>query len=329
MPGTITDDKCAFAPDDVANLQKHTVTLQNHSEFTTGIRQPNVTTCISREFLLRKFIIGGLAALVLTGLANRAKAGCVNSYYPTDAKCRDAWRFLDLDGSVNSLYSGSPRQFISSRHDGHGWFDNLKTGDYIDKGSYYFLDEGQYYYLDKTQYKLLGGANYILGHPCYPKLFERNSELASGFANRRKIYVPWYDNYWDYLTTGNSALSGCLRTVCNAMPTDNYVVWHSYFKPGDNIDKWRYQYLDKGRYYHLDVTQYKWLGGMAYLFESTHYGNPAYYASDSHHAIREIMLKKSQTETASIMTGQTIPEPASVMILGLGSLIFFLRRRIR
>ena len=49
-----------------------------------------------------------------------------------------------------------------------GWSYYSNAGDYIDIGQYYLLDKAQYYYLDKWQYKLLGGANYILGHPCYP-----------------------------------------------------------------------------------------------------------------------------------------------------------------
>lgn len=51
--------------------------------------------------------------------------------------------------------------------------DGAHAGDYIDREWYHLLDEGQYQYLDRGQYNLLGGLSYQLGHPCYPKLFER------------------------------------------------------------------------------------------------------------------------------------------------------------
>jgi len=39
-------------------------------------------------------------------------------------------------------------------------------------------------YLDRGQYNLLGGLSYQLGHPCYPKLFEKDLDQAVGFTNR-------------------------------------------------------------------------------------------------------------------------------------------------
>jgi len=327
MPGTITDDKGAIAPDDVAKLQKHTVTSQNPSEFTTGIRQSKVTACTIKELLLRKFIIGGLAALILIGLADRVNAGCVNldCIYPGHSQSRCASWTFDSDAYPQSVYMSSPKPFTTERYS--DWHVYFKTGDYIDKEWYYFLDEGQYYYLDRTQYKLLGGANYMLGHPCYPKLYERRPDRAAGFTNTRDI--SWFDSgFFDNLCTGYSVPLSCNR----------YAGWGCHFKTGDNIEKLRYSYLDKGRYYILDVTQYKWLGGMAYLFESTHYGNmysfyspyhSAHDTSDSYHSIRQIMIKKSETEIASIMTEPTIPEPASVLLMTLGTTIITLCRRKR
>lgn len=211
--------------------------------------------------------------------------------------CRDASQFLDLDGFVNSMYTGSPKQFITSRHNGCNWYGPLKTGDYLDRWWYSFLDEGQYYYLSRTQYKLLGGLSYILGHPCYPKLYERRSEQAVGFTNRRRIYLPWYDCCWDYLTVCKPISLG---NVCTGYivqkPVDKYVVWHSCFKPGDYIEKFRYSYLDKGRYYILDKIQYKWLGGLAYEFERPYHGNSYTYGSpysyDSHCLLNNLKHKK-------------------------------------
>ena len=68
--------------------------------------------------------------------------------------------------------------------------DGAPAGDYIDREWYYLLDDGQYYYLDRGQYNLLGGLSYQLGHPCYPKLFERDLDQAVGFTNR--VNTAWF-----------------------------------------------------------------------------------------------------------------------------------------
>ena len=62
--------------------------------------------------------------------------------------------------------------------------ERYNAGDYLDRGWYYLLDDGQYCYLDRGQYNLLGELGYLLGHPCYPKLFERELDQAVGFTNR-------------------------------------------------------------------------------------------------------------------------------------------------
>ncbi|MHC4241508.1 MAG: PEP-CTERM sorting domain-containing protein [Planctomycetota bacterium] len=54
---------------------------------------------------------------------------------------------------------------------------------YIDSQWYYFLDYGQYYYLDREQYNLLGELGYFLGHPFYPKLYEKELGQTIGFTN--------------------------------------------------------------------------------------------------------------------------------------------------
>jgi len=333
MPGTIKDGKSAIAHSSNVASPKYRAQFKNLESK-------------SADFGLRKLVIGGLAALLSICPAGIAEARYVNldCAEPTYVTCRDASRFLDLNAFINSMYSGSPKQFITSRHGGCGWHDscgwysNRNTGDYLDRWWYDYLDEGQYYYLDRTQYKLLGGLSYILGHPCYPKLYERRSEQAVGFTNMRRIGLPRFDCCWDYLTTCKPA---SLSNVCTGYilqkPTDKYVIWHSCFKPGDHIEKLRYRYLDKGRYRMLDETQYKWLGGLAYLFESPSLGNwytySSPYSSDfpyrydsldclDFHRLFETLTTEDITEEI-----HTIPEPASAMILGLGSFILALRRR--
>ena len=117
--------------------------------------------------------------------------------------------------------------------------ESFNAGDYLDRGWYYFLDEGQYYYLDRGQYNLLGGLSYRLGHPCYPKLFERDLEQAVGFTNR--VNTGWF-------------------SLCGGqVPISEYVIWGRHFNAGDYIDRVRYYYLNKGRYYYLDELQYNLL----------------------------------------------------------------------
>jgi hypothetical protein len=304
MPCTVKDDKSAIAQTSGVELQRHKARFENLAGFAANSNQPQAST----PKLVISNWTGGLAVLLLICLAARVDAGLanLNCSPSTYVKCRDAARFLDIDGFVNILYSGSPKQFITGRNNSYGRYNHRKTGDYLDKEWYQYLDEGQYYYLDRTQYKLLGGASYILGHPCYPKLYERRSGHTAGFTNRRRIHIPWYDCYWDYLSS-----SAC--TGYNGIPIDNYVVWHSYLKPGDNIEKLRYRYLDKWRYYILDVTQYKWLGGLAYEFETIHSRN--WYMYDSLYCYNFYgLLKKINKESMST------PEPATIAFMGLGVL---------
>ena len=94
------------------------------------------------------------------------------------------------------------------------------------------MDDRQYNYLDRGQYYLLGGLSYQLGHPCYPKLFERDWIPAIGFTNR--VNTAWF----------------IVRS--RQVPISEYTVWSCYFNAGDYIDRGRYYFLDKGQYYYLD-----------------------------------------------------------------------------
>ncbi len=145
---------------------------------------------------------------------------------------------LGLASRVNATY------FYSDG--GHG-----SAGDYLVRGWYYLLDDGQYYYLDKGQYNLLGELGYLLGHPCYPKLFEREVDQAVGFTNR--------------VNTGWFSVGG------EQVPISEYVVWSRHFNAGDYIDRGRYYFLDRGQYNYLDRGQYNLLGGLGYSFRRPHY----------------------------------------------------------
>jgi len=129
---------------------------------------------------------------------------------------------------------------------------------------------------------LLGGLSYRLGHPCYPKLYERESEQAVGFTNR--VNTAWF------------SLRG------GQVPISEYAVLSYHFTAGDYIDKVRYYYLDKGRYYYLDRRQYNLLGGLGYSFGRLYYQRPYVW---SHH------------QSVSIIA---TPEPSTILYLVLGIL---------
>ena len=79
---------------------------------------------------------------------------------------------------------------LADRANATYFIDCARASTYIDTGWYYLLDDGQYQYLDRGQYNLLGGLSYQLGHPCYPKLFERDLDQAVGFTNR--VNTGWF-----------------------------------------------------------------------------------------------------------------------------------------
>jgi hypothetical protein len=160
--------------------------------------------------------------------------------------------------------------------------ERYNAGDYIDREWYYLLDDAQYHYLDRGQYNLLGELGYLLGHPCYPKLYERDLDQVVGFTNR--VNTGWFS-----FRGGQVLIS-------------EYDVWCCYFNVGDYIDRRRYYYLDKGRYYYLDRGQYNWLGGLGYMFERSSYQRP--YVWGPHQSV-DI---------------SATPEPSTIVFLGLGVL---------
>ncbi len=331
MPGTIRDDKRAksevLAELAVAGGRSNVGAprfgkisrTKNH--FSNEIHQ---TASGFRDSFLRKPVIAFLAIAASIGLANRVNATCIHfdCTYPACVKRGGAFRIFDLDASVDGMCIGGPQRPPASWYG--NWYGHFNTGDNIDTWWYHYLDEGQYYYLDIAKYKLLGRASYILGHPSYPNLFEKWMDREAGFINRR---IHWFGGLWAHqfiskpIQLGNT-IGYPFDNVCmwygGPLPISNYVIWGCCFNTGDNIDKWKYDYLDKERYYFLDDTQYKLLGGRAYLFESTHwyaYGLPCYFEG-------HFKLPYYKPEPA-------IPEPASILLMTLGATIITLCRRKR
>lgn len=201
---------------------------------------------------------------------------------------------LGLAGRVEATYlhwdcSQAPAYSQASDCDMRQPYFN--AGDYIDRVWYYLLDEGQYRYLDRGQYNLMGGLSYQLGHPCYPKLFERDFEQAVGFTKR--VNASWLG-------------SGTARVTIIEYPA-----LYSYFNAGDYIDKVRYYFLDKGQYYYLDKGQYNLLGGLGYLF-----GRPYYQR-------RYDWNSSPLGEPARYPT----PEPSTIAFVALGALRILTSRR--
>ena len=336
MPGTIRDDKGAkskvlaelavaggFSNVGAPQLGKIRGT-KNH--FSNEIHQP--TTRFKNSFL-RKAVIAFLVIAASIVLSNKVNATYIHldCTYPVYDKCYGAFRTCHLDAFGDGICARGPRRPVTS------WYNHFNAGDYIDERWYYYLDEGQYYYLDRAQYKLMGGANYILGHPCYPKLYERRSDQEVGFTNRGGIH--WLGGFWTFQFTGNQVrLSNYIGypfdNVCagygGQMPLSKYVIWGCCFNEGDNIEKWRYYYLDKGRYYALDETQYKWLGGMAYLFESAHYQGWYSYGFPCSYGL---LCSMEKNFIPCYKPEPAIPEPASALLMTLGTIIIALYRRKR
>ncbi len=295
MPGTFTDEKCAVVLARQQGAHRNRIRLKNSYPIT------------------RLLTITALAAIASVSLTGRvAKASLYWDYSSAFPDCRGtSQKACRQDAFVGS----SPAEFHGKNTiDIYGNRRKVSNdGDYLDREWYDYLDKGQYYYLDIGQYKLLGGLSYRLGHPCYPRLFERPSGWAEGFTN--KFITGWLGQYrgcrisW-LRNEPKTMLSGVYGPGSVPMLIYDYDIWGCCFNAGDYIDKWSYYYLDLGRYNLLDRGQYKWLGGLAYLFETTY--------DRSSCILDPIRLQRNFFHNGP--AGDcAIPEPATIAILGVGA----------
>lgn len=199
---------------------------------------------------------------------------------------------------------------------------SAQAGEFLDRHWYEAADKWQYYYLDQGQYNLLGGLSYLLGHPCYPKLFERSMEQAVGFDGR--VHMFWYG-------------------ICSYLPVDGLCGW-AYYGPrdyqefasapragwglpfsggglrfaqtaGDYLDRWRYKYMEVGQYRYLDLRQYNLLGGLGYMYGRFNYGWSRNYAMN--------------TWGHGVWADYShVPEPGTITLLALAAL-GMMRSRLR
>ncbi len=192
------------------------------------------------------------------------------------------------------------------------------SGDYLDRGWYYFLDRVEYYYLDHAQYNLLGRRNYVLGHPAYPKWFERQIDQRVGFMGTGRVfwfgvcsYLPGSGS-WGGTGGGESeemwVAAGCVLGGQNL-----------YFSQtaGDYLDRWRYHYLERGRYYYLDSRQYNLLGGLGYMYDQRHY---TYLQAHSAYSLRY------GGGYAPAGGYAAIPEPTTAVLIVIGALNLIRRK---
>jgi hypothetical protein len=177
------------------------------------------------------------------------------------------------DSASGVSASDSPRRFA-------------QAGDFIDRYWYELADKWQYYYLDHCQYNLMGGLSYLLGHPCYPKLFERPIEQAVGFGGRVHVfwygicsYLPVEGGYaWPYYGHGDFQWLASMPCAGRGLPFSGGGLRFSQ-TAGDYIDRWRYRYLDNWLYRDLDGSQYNMLGGLSYMFGRAGYSLPGVHSS--------------------------------------------------
>ena len=214
--------------------------------------------------------------------------------------------FLGLAGRVDATYLHSEVAY------GEIAPIDFNAGDYLDRVWYYLLDDGQYHYLDKGQYNLMGGLSYQLGHPAYPKLFERASDQAVGFTNRAN--AAW------------------LGSVSGRVTIIEYPALYSNFNTGDYIDKARYYFLDKGQYYYLDAGQYNLLGGLGYLFGRPYEGGSLKRSAplSLSNGLGMVVSEPSPKPSALRMPpggGRPTPEPSTIGFLALGAFIILTSMR--
>ena len=222
-----------------------------------------------------------LAIVALTGMGIRVDAAYIGLY--------------DAPVSQNTTSSWS---YASNGY--------LSAGEYLDRVWYDFLDEGQYDYLDRGQYNLMGGLRYVLGHPAYPKLYERPVGGGIGFESGGHVgFFVFYDGF----DIGNRP-----SRSSNGVPVAGYHTAFRSFGAGDYIDRRWYDYLDKGQYYYLDKTQYVLIGGLGYLY-GRFSPNPIYDGLP--HKLWGGPEKEFRSPSA-----RSVPEPSTMAVLTFGCLCF-------
>jgi hypothetical protein len=206
-----------------------------------------------------------------------------------------------------------------------------KEGSYLDRYWYYFADRWQYYYLDRAQYNLLGGFSYVLGHPLYPKLYERGIDQAVGFTGGVNMfwfgvcsYLPIDGGFAQSYYGLSDYRTGLCTPWVGGYPMFPSLGLRFYQTAGDYIDRWHYNYIDKGQYHYLDDRQYKLLGGLGYMYGRGCCGGSYDYA--------RFMWQNGYMGASSGCS--SIPEPATMTFLVLGYAAFLrykltVRRRNR
>jgi len=215
----------------------------------------------------------------------------------------------------------------------------LKVGERIDVIRYYYIDSAFYYYEDKRQYNLLGAMAYLIENMRYRGVY------SWGMAGRRgrmdsngEAAALWYGSggmnrilYGPILPLiGIDPFVFDMRGIAAAYGVDPYHICSSFPYAGNYIDKWQYYLLDDAQYYYLDRWQYKLLNARTYilghpLYPYWHHFNLAQrYGSvwlPEDDLCRDIGEYRITQSAGSGVSGNVVPEPATVGIFALGALL--------
>jgi len=205
--------------------------------------------------------------------------------------------YIGLDGVPVSERAVSSWSWMADGYRG--------AGSYLDRGWYYFLDKGQYDYLERGQYNLMNGLNFVLGHPAYPRLFERVACGGIGFES-------WGHVGFFGILDGFGILGRGDERADKAVGSEGYRTAFASYGAGDYIDRRWYLIIDREQYYYLDLTQYLLNGGLGYLFgrfsvdllyDSSVHGRGAFGG-----------------DQCNLGPATRIPEPSTIAVLSLGCL---------
>ncbi len=257
-----------------------------------------------------------LIAVATVALPNRADAACVGPATGVDSYWGSGLTiFVD---NVCTLWQGR-----RAADQWCGWPTYANPGDYIDRYWYYCLDEGQYRYLDEGQYNLLGGLNYLLGHPCHLTWYDYH--FRSWLVVLERIVRPpekagpeYVDFYGEFKIFGEPAQPGdILRAFVAGDDTEPICVGQFIV----SVTGW-YGDLRVFRDNSSTTAKDGALPGETVTFGAWDKSAGRWYPTEIVYGRPEWTYHKARIR----VDVNAIPEPSTISFLGLGVLAVVLRR---